>query len=278
MSSSSRGAPGREAPAQGVVLLDSVTRILPEHVGAVCVSASHGGLSSAHFVAISGLRACLFNDAGLGRDDAGVSGLAYLGGLGIAAAATAHDSARIGDAADAWRRGRVSRANGVAAAAGVRSGQSCREAAERLRSAPLARPEGLASPKERRERLFARGGVDVLLLDSISLTVPEDRGAIILTGSHGGGPPEYALRVEAMAAVYNDAGVGIDEAGVARLPVLQARGIPGATVSAASARIGDARSTYEDGVISRLNEAAIGRGGAVGMPAREFVDRLLRGA
>jgi len=78
------------------------------------------------------------------------------------------------------------------------------------------------------------------------------------------------------AAFYNDAGIGIDEAGVSRLPALEARGIPAATVSAQSARIGDARSTYEDGVLSRVNAQAAALGLAPGMTARDAV-ALLRG-
>jgi len=262
-------------PDTGIVLLNSVTRILPEHAGAVCISGSHGGITSAHFVAVSALRACIFNDAGLGRDEAGVEGLAYLASLGIAAATTSHDSARIGDAQDALQRARISRANSIAARLGVVAGQACSVAAELLKQAPVVRPVGLKSPKERRRCLFTRSDIDVLLLDSISLTQPSDRGAIILTGSHGGGPPKYALQVDALAAVYNDAGIGIEDAGVTRLLVLQVRGIAAATVSAASARIGSAESTYEIGTISRLNDVAFSRGGRVGMPAREFVEQFL---
>ena len=98
----------------------------------------------------------------------------------------------------------------------------------------------------------------VWALDSASLVAPEHRDAIVLTGSHGGllgGRPETALKYDVRAAFYNDAGIGIDEAGVSRLPALDRRGIAAATVSAASARIGDARSTYEDGILSRVNRA-----------------------
>jgi hypothetical protein len=48
----------------------------------------------------------------------------------------------------------------------------------------------------------------------------------------------------------NDAGGGIDEAGFSRLPALNVRGIAGTTAAAVSARIGDARSTLFDGIIS----------------------------
>jgi len=57
----------------------------------------------------------------------------------------------------------------------------------------------------------------VWALDSASLVTPEHWDAIVLTGSHGGllgGKPETALKYNVRAAFYNDAGIGIDEAGV----------------------------------------------------------------
>jgi hypothetical protein len=78
--------------------------------------------------------------------------------------------------------------------------------------------------------------------------------------------------------LFNDAGIGIDEAGVTRLPVLEARGIAAGTVAAASARIGDARSTYEDGILSRVNPRAAALGIVPGMAAREFVAIIRRAA
>jgi hypothetical protein len=54
------------------------------------------------------------------------------------------------------------------------------------------------------------------------------------------------------------------------------RGIAAATVSAASARIGDARSTYEDGIVSRVNARAAALGLRDGISAREFVAGLRR--
>jgi hypothetical protein len=63
---------------------------------------------------------------------------------------------------------------------------------------------------------------------------------------------------------------------VSRLPALDARGIPAGTVSAASARIGDARSTYEDGIISRVNARSAALGLREGITAKEFVAGLRR--
>ena len=77
-----------------------------------------------------------------------------------------------------------------------------------------------------------------------------------------------------LGALYNDAGIGKDAAGTSRLPALDVQGIAAATVSAASARIGDARSTYEDGIISRVNTRAASFGLREGISAREFVAGL----
>jgi hypothetical protein len=107
---------------------------------------------------------------------------------------------------------------------------------------------------------------------------PEDEGHIVATGSHGallGGRPETAIKITVFAAIYNDADFGIEDAGIARLPVLEARGIAGACVSAWSARIGDAQSTYRDGFVSAINARAKECGGEIGISAKEMVARLI---
>ena len=89
--------------------------------------------------------------------------------------------------------------------------------------------------------------------------------------------PKPRVKVDAVfAAIFNDADFGIDDAGISRLPALDARGIAGATVSAWSARIGDGRSTYSDGFVSAINATAARYGGEIGISAIEFV-RPLRG-
>ncbi len=80
------------------------------------------------------------------------------------------------------------------------------------------------------------------------------------------------MKADVFAALFNDAGVGADNAGISRLPALGARRIAAATVDAWSARIGDARSTYEEGVLSHVNETAARIGAKVGMTARAFVE------
>ena len=257
---------------------DSITRVEGEAKGAVVVNGSHGGRYAAWLAAKLHVAAAIFNDAGIGREAAGVAGLAYLARLGIPAAAVGHMSARIGDGADVMARGILSHANELAAALGCVAGLACREAAEKLRQAPPAGREG--PPEAEAAFLLDPGPPALWALDSASLVGPEHKGAVVVTGSHGGllgGRPETALKYDALAALFNDAGLGADEAGATRLPALDARGIAAATVSAESARIGEARSTWEEGVLSRVNDRARRLGGRPGMTAREFVG-LVRSA
>lgn len=260
-----------------MVTADSITRVAEEASGAVIVNASHGGVYAAYLAAKLHAAAAIFNDAGVGRDNAGIGGLDYLDGLGIPAATVGHMTARIGDGAHMLARGVITHANRLASALGVRAGQTCRAAAGLLQQAEPAHQ----APPDALEAAFLIIVEPPLVwaLDSASLVLPEHEDAIVVTGSHGGvlgGKPETALKYDVKAALYNDAGIGIDEAGVSRLPALDARGIAAATVSAASARIGDARSTYEDGIISRVNARAAALGLNAGISARDFVAGLRR--
>ncbi len=117
-------------PRDEVVLLDSVTEVTPAHAGRVVVTGSHGGLSAGRYAMEVRARLYVFNDAGIGKDDAGIAALAMLDAVGQPAAAVAHTSARIGEAADTWNGGVISRVNAAARAAGYRTGQALRAAVE----------------------------------------------------------------------------------------------------------------------------------------------------
>ncbi|WP_137893750.1 hypothetical protein [Ramlibacter sp. 2FC] len=121
-------------------------------------------------------------------------------------------------------------------------------------------------------------GGRVLIMDSITKVTPEDAGCFVVSASHGGASSgEFALEVPLGAAFFNDAGVGKDEAGIAALAMLQARGVAGGTVSHTSARIGDAQDMWEHGVISHLNERAQALGLTVGERLGDALTRLTKG-
>lgn len=118
----------------------------------------------------------------------------------------------------------------------------------------------------------------VVAMDSISLVAAEDAGAIVVSGSHGGtSSGEIALEVALRAVFFNDAGIGRDNAGIAALDMLQQRGIAAGAVAHTSARIGDARDCWENGVISRVNARARELGCAPGTQLRAALTALLSG-
>jgi hypothetical protein len=121
--------------ARQIAVADSVTT-LGDVRGMVLVAGSHGGIVAAFLGASAGAHALILNDAGIGKDRAGIAGLAWLEAIGMAAATVDCMSARIGDGEDTLAHGVISHANRYAAACGVVAGQSSREAAERMRGAP----------------------------------------------------------------------------------------------------------------------------------------------
>jgi hypothetical protein len=263
-----------------IIEAPTITSLPPQARGAVVVSGSHGGVYPGYLAAKAKVRAVILNDAGVGREGAGIASLGVLERHGIAAAAVSHASGRIGDPADMLARGLISHANAPSQTLGLVPGMACREAAERLLSAPLV--EAVPEPYGETRGILELPGAfrRVVLVDSAAQVVPGDAGQIVVTGSHGGlvgGDPRLALRVAGFAGIFNDAGIGIDNAGTTRLPALDERAIPAFTVAAASAIIGDARSTWRDGLVSRVNRAAHALGARPGLRAQDVIERWAQG-
>jgi len=118
------------AQPDAVVLLDSVTEVTTAHSRCFVVTGSHGGQSAGRYALAVNARLYVFNDAGVGKDEAGIAALAMLDAAGRPAVAVAHTSARIGEAADTWSGGVISRTNAAAAALGYREGAPLRTAIE----------------------------------------------------------------------------------------------------------------------------------------------------
>jgi len=264
---------------EGEIILDSITKLLPAHIGRVVVAGSHGGRYSACCAARGGVRAVVFNDAGVGWQQAGVAGLHDLQAWGIAAAAADYRSCRIGDGADMARHGRISHVNTQAQALGCQPGMTVTQAVQCLRQAEH-KPVPPPAMQETRQVLHAAadGAPRVVGVDSVSLVNAQDDGLIVVTASHGeclAGVGSDGVRASPRLVTFNDAGIGKDGAGTGRLPHLERRGIAALTVSAHSARIGDARSCYETGVLSCVNAQAQALGCRVGMPLHSVIETLL---
>lgn len=121
----------------------------------------------------------------------------------------------------------------------------------------------------------ARPPPPLRIVDSITELGTADAGCIAVSGSHGGvSSARYAIAARPWISVFNDAGVGKDAAGIAALALLQHEGLAACTVSHDSARIGDAHSTFDDGIISQVNALARSLGLVPGLPWRDAMARL----
>src|ERR1700674_4898558 len=101
---------------KNIVLADTATKLGPDARDAVIVTGSHGGRYAAYLTLKAHPGAVIHNDAGVGKDEAGIAVIAVAEALGVAAATASHASCRIGDATDTMARGVVSHANAAARA------------------------------------------------------------------------------------------------------------------------------------------------------------------
>lgn len=115
-----------------VIVMDSITKVAPEDKGSIVVCASHGGSSSGEFALEVPLQIVIFNDAGVGKDNAGIAALEMLEKHGVAGGAVAHTSGRIGDSLDMWENGVLSHVNAKAQKLGLSKGARVRDALTRL--------------------------------------------------------------------------------------------------------------------------------------------------
>lgn len=112
-----------------IVLMDSISHVDAADAGHIVVSASHGGASSGEYASRYKLAAVFFNDAGVGKDEAGIAALRM---LDIPAGTVSHTSARIGDAEDMWQHGVLSHVNAAAAIFGLKPGERLCDAVVKL--------------------------------------------------------------------------------------------------------------------------------------------------
>ena len=264
-----------------IVVTDSLTycddRITPLDV---VVGGSFIGEYPAAIALRAGARGVIGHAAGVGKDRAGIAGLALAERWGVPCAAVSEHSARVADGADTYLAGEISHVNRAAEALGLRVGMICGEAA-RVMLAAAPGEKGRAAEFVHAEREIVWEGPDgrVVAMASVGLATPENAGDVICAGSHTGAVTHRYVGgygVPVAGIICSDAAVGKDRSGIAGLEPLAVEGIAAASVSYRSARIGDGRSTFNDGVISFVNDVALEAGVRPEMPAREAALAMLR--
>ena len=114
------------------------------------------------------------------------------------------------------------------------------------------------------------------LVDSITELELHDKGCIAVSGSHGGmSSARFALAMQPLLSVFNDAGGGLNDAGLAALEFLQQHGLAACTVAHYSAQIGDATSTLASGLVNHTNACAASLGIQPGWTCQRAIDGLI---
>ena len=121
-------------------------------------------------------------------------------------------------------------------------------------------------------------GRRIIIANSATSIDESNKNDVVVDGSHFGiNVGEMMVNARIRGKIGNDAGIGLDDAGIGGLKFVEKYGIPAAAVSCMSAKIGDGTSTYEEGEISVVNEVAKKLGITVGMSAKEAADKMFKG-
>ena len=268
------------AKGRRIVVMDSIAFAGPEESGQIIVTGSHGGISAGEYATAVGCVACVCNDAGFGKNNAGIAGLTALDEVGMIGIGLSHSSARIGDGLDGWTSGVVSFANEAAQAAGIGVGRPLASSLKECLSGTTPLPEIHRASELRGGPRMTRVVAGqfrsrrVVILDSISFVRPEDRDQIIIAGSNGGHASGVVARQFACGFVaLNDAGIGKDDAGVSGLRDMDTAGIPAVAVSHETAEISNGLDMWRNGVVSYVNAAAAQLGILTGEPLAVAIER-----
>jgi hypothetical protein len=223
-----------------------------------------------------GVKAVIATDAGIGKDEAGISGLKHGETIGVPVASIAAMSAETSNGRSTLL-GEISRANAPARALGVTPGMVAYEAAMRLAKAPAGKsiptPLGVEEApvvveETPKGKIWATPGTT-----SIKDKVPTD---VICSGANSSRVmSDGVIRMGAKGAIANDAGIAKNNSAVEGVMLLGEKNIPAASVSTMSARLAEGLSTWNDGVISVVNPVAAARGVKVGMTAKDAARLML---
>ena len=266
-----------EEGGRRVVTMDSARYVDASNTDRdVVVAASYIGVLPARLMAPHRPRAVIGHDGGIGKDAAGIQGLYYLEALGIPAVAADGATAELGNGQDLYDEGIVSRVNILAEQCGVTRGMPVAEAARLLLTTDPS-DTGVGTKVRREVVETSPTGRQVVVTDSIIFARPEDRdrNVLVTAGHTGRSGASFLLEFRPWGFICSDGGGGKNDSGTAGLAIVEEHGLAGASVSALTAAIGDARSSYDDGIIAACNEPARRRGVTVGMPAKQAAHLLL---
>ncbi|WP_321368551.1 hypothetical protein [uncultured Draconibacterium sp.] len=274
----------------GVILLDSLGDLQASNTSPILVCGSHcgGSRNLARQVKNCRVKAVFLNNAGIGKNQAGIRGLIHYEAENILACAVDHNSAEIGISSDTWKSGIISHTSSQAKAVGIQIGDSVQEAVSKIitvfkhpSSTQISNYEssirnGIEDNNNKvdlkKQTQTQVDGVAVTVTDSITFLNEENSGDIVVCGSHGGlSAGGYAQKYRVKAVFFNDAGIGKNNAGVKSLKSLSDAGIFACTVDCNSSEIFNGQDVLVNGVITVCNQLAQSRDIKKNMRVKEAI-------
>ena len=276
---------------EGVVQLDSLGDLQLGNTSPILVCGSHCGGSRdlARQVKNCHVKAVFLNNAGIGKNQAGIRGLTHYEAENILACAVDNNSAEIGIACDTWENGDISHTNAQAEAVGIQIGDSVKEAVAKIINTTM-HPSSTQKSKNfesliknevkdnsskvdlKKQTQTQIEGVSITVTDSITFLNEKNSGDIVVCGSHGGASAgHYAQKHKVKAVFFNDAGIGKNNAGVKSLESLSDAGILACTVDCMSAEIFNGQDVLSNGIISVCNQLAKSRNIKEKMTVKEAI-------
>jgi hypothetical protein len=270
---------------ENVILLDSLGDLQPDNTHPILVCGSHCGDNGtfARKLKNCGVLAVFLNNAGIGKNQAGISGLSHYAAEGILACAVDCFSAEIGVAADTWENGIISHINTLAEKSGIQIGDSVQKTVAKIyntinHSAYSHKEFNLESQNEKskiepqKQTQIQIDGVNITVTNSITFLNESNAGDIVVCGSHGGvSAGHYAQKLHLKAVFFNDAGIGKNNAGIKSLDSLSDVGILACTVDCMSAEIFNGQDALENGIITVCNQLAKAKNIKEKMTVRETI-------
>jgi hypothetical protein len=114
-------------PKGEIFTVSASSQVNETHRGHVIVSGSYGGEYNAYHAGKWGLRGVVLNDAGVGKNDAGIRGLPYLDQIGLPAATADAMTCHIADGEHMLAHGIISHVNKAAKKRGARAGMAVKD-------------------------------------------------------------------------------------------------------------------------------------------------------
>lgn len=113
-----------------IVIVDTSSDVYKSNNMDIIITGSHGGVNACEHLGNMKIKGMVSNDAGIGKNEAGIAGMKALDKYDIPAVAVATMSAKIGNGTSTYEQGSLSATNELAKKLGISEGMSAREAAD----------------------------------------------------------------------------------------------------------------------------------------------------